>query len=131
MNVTASAISLNVSDVAASAEFVKRHFGFSESMAVPGVMASLSREDVGFDLIFLTAGLDTFKPRRIAGLAGEGLLVVFVVDDIDAEYARLQSEPVSIVTPIETEPWGERYLQVEDPNGIVLQLVQWVTDEAP
>ena len=28
--------------------------------------------------------------------------------------------------PIETEPWGERYFQVSDPNGIVIQLVTWV-----
>lgn len=29
-------------------------------------------------------------------------------------------------TPIETEQWGERYFQVEDPNGVIIQLVQWV-----
>ncbi|MGW4245784.1 VOC family protein, partial [Nocardia sp. NPDC004722] len=65
-------------------------------------------------------------PERIAGSAGEGLLVVFGVDDIDAEYERVRAEGVEIVTPIETEPWGERYFQALDPNGIVIQLVQWV-----
>ena len=34
---------------------------------------------------------------------------------------------VEITTPLQTEPWGERFLQVTDPNGIVIQLVQWVT----
>jgi hypothetical protein len=29
-----------------------------------------------------------------------------------------------ILTPIETEEWGERYFQVEDPNGVIVQLVQ-------
>lgn len=24
------------------------------------------------------------------------------------------------------EPWGERLFQVTDPNGIVIQLVEWV-----
>jgi uncharacterized glyoxalase superfamily protein PhnB len=57
----------------------------------------------------------------------DGLLIAFVVDDIDAEYERLQSEGVPITTPIETEPWGERFFQVTDPNGVVLQLVQWIT----
>lgn len=52
---------------------------------------------------------------------------MFVVDDIDAEYARLQAEGVAILTPIETEAWGERYFQVADPNGVIIQLVQWVT----
>jgi len=30
-------------------------------------------------------------------------------------------------TAIETESWGERFFQVTDPNGVVLQLVQWMT----
>lgn len=128
MNVTASALSLNVPDVAASAEFVKRHFGFVESMAVPDTMCSLTRPDVGFNLIYLRTGLESFKPPHIAGSAGQGLLVVFVVDAIDAEYERLRAEGVPVVTPIETEPWGERYFQMEDPNGIIFQLVQWVTE---
>jgi uncharacterized glyoxalase superfamily protein PhnB len=57
----------------------------------------------------------------------DGLLVVFVVDDVDAECARLQQEGVAITTPLQTEPWGERFFQVSDPNGIIVQFVQWVT----
>jgi len=33
----------------------------------------------------------------------------------------------SCLSPIETEPSGERYFQVEDANGIIAQLVQWAT----
>lgn len=126
MNITRSAISLNVADVASSASFAQTHFGFSEDMAAEGFV-SLSRPDVGFNLIFLQTGLASFKPKRIASDAGQGLLIAFVVDDIETEYARLQREGVSIVTPIETEPWGERYFQVSDPNGIIFQLVQWMS----
>ena len=42
-----------------------------------------------------------FKPKSAAGSAGEGLLVVFVVEDIDGEYARLQGEGVPIGQPRE------------------------------
>jgi predicted enzyme related to lactoylglutathione lyase len=125
MRVTASAISLNVDDVEASAAFAKRHFGFVEEMSADGFVA-LSREDVGFNLVFLRTGLVSFKPERMKGHRADGLLVAFVVDDVDAEYARLQQEGVEILTPIETEPWGERYFQVADPNGVILQLVQWI-----
>lgn len=89
---------------------------------------SLSRADAGFNLIFLRTGLNTFKPEQMRGRRADGLLVVFVVDDIDGEYARLQSEGVPITTPIETEPWGERFFQVTDPSGVVIQLVQWMTE---
>ena len=124
MQITASAISLNVDDPAASAAFAKDHFGFVEDMAADGFV-SLSREDAGFNLIYLRTGLETFKPAAAAGRA-DGLLVAFVVDDVDAEYERLIGEGVPITTQIETEEWGERYFQVTDPCGVVIQLVQWV-----
>lgn len=128
MRISRSAISLNVPDVPASAAFVTSHFGFTEVMAADG-FSSLASESAGFNLIFLRTGLESFKPERAAGSAGAGLLVVFEVEGIDEEYARLQEGGAPVVTPIETEPWGERYFQVEDPNGIIYQLVQWV--EAP
>ena len=128
MKITASAISLNVADEQASAQFAQVHLGFVEEMANEGFV-SLSRPDAGFNLIFLRTGLQTFKPDRLRGHAADGLLVVFVVDDVDREYARLQAAGVPITTPIETEPWGERYFQVSDPNGVVIQLVQWVTGD--
>jgi uncharacterized glyoxalase superfamily protein PhnB len=96
-------------------------------MAADGFV-SQSRPDAGFSLIFLRTGLATFRPDRMRGHRADGVLVVFVVDDIDAQYARLQQEGVPITTPIETEPWGERYFQVSDPNGVVVQLVQWMTE---
>ena len=127
MAITASALSLNVNDERASAQFARDHLGFVEEMASDGFV-SLSRPDAGFNLIYLRTGLKTFKPPHLQGHGADGLLVVFVVDDVDAEYARMQAGGVSITTPIQTEPWGERYFQVSDPNGIVYQFVQWVTE---
>jgi uncharacterized glyoxalase superfamily protein PhnB len=92
--------------------------------------SSLSREDAGFNLIYLRTDFESFKPESIRGRHADGLLVVFVVDNIDEEYARLQREGVQITTPIQTEPWGERFFQVTDPNGVVIQLVQWMVDSA-
>ena len=89
---------------------------------------SLSRPDAGFNLIYLRTGLPTFKPPALAGHRADGLLVAFVVDDVDAEHDRLVAEGVPVTTPLETEPWGERYFQVTDPCGVVVQLVQWVQE---
>ena len=126
MRITSSAVSLNVADERASAAFLRDHFGFVEEMSADGFV-SLSRPDAGFNVIYLRTGLPTFKPASMAGRAADGLLLVFVVDDVDAESDRLAEAGLSFTTPIETEPWGERYFQVTDPNGVVIQLVQWMT----
>jgi len=125
MRITASAISLNVDDPAASADFAKRHFGFTEEMAADGFV-SLAHPEAGFNLVFLRVGLPSFKPPAVAGTHADGLLVVFVVDDVDVEYARLLNEGVAVTTPIEAEEWGERFFQVTDPCGVVFQLVTWI-----
>ncbi len=129
MRITESAISLNVADVEASSAWAQQHLGFKEVMAADG-FCSLAHPEAGFHLIYLRTGLPTFKPASAAGRA-DGLLVVFTVEDIDADYARLREQEVEIVTPIETEPWGERYFQMADPNGVTYQLVQWVAAPDP
>jgi uncharacterized glyoxalase superfamily protein PhnB len=125
MKINATAISLNVADVAASARFAETYFGFTEAMSADGFV-SMRHPDAGVNIVFLATGLPTFKPSRIAGPAGQGLLIAFVVDDLDAEHERIAAAGAEVVTPPETEPWGERYSQYVDPNGIIWQLVQWV-----
>jgi predicted enzyme related to lactoylglutathione lyase len=125
LKVTESALSLTVADPERSGGFLEQTFDFEREMAADGFV-SLSRPDVRFNVIFLRAGLPTFKPRERAAHTADGILIVLVVDDIDAEYERLTAAGAPILTPIETEDWGERYFQVEDPNGVIVQLVQWV-----
>ena len=125
MNIIRTAISLNVPDVAASAEFAKIHFGYQEAMAADGFV-SLQRPDSDTNIIFLATGLSSFRPSEIAGSAREGLLIVFTVDDLDDQFDRIAASGARVVTPPETEPWGERYCQFADANGLIWQLVQWV-----
>ncbi|WP_228001869.1 VOC family protein [Nocardia australiensis] len=125
MKITATALSLNVPDPDASAAFAKQNFGFIEAMSADGFI-SLTHPDAGLNVVLLRTGLGSFKPESIAGSAGQGTLVVFVVEDVDAEFARISAAGATVVTELETEPWGERYCQFSDPNGIVWQLVQWV-----
>ena len=123
MNVTASAVSLNVEDPAASSRFLQEHFGFQEEMAADG-FASLTRDDVGLNVIFLRRGLPTL-PDDQRDVHAAGLILAFVVHDLEGELARLQAEGVPITMPLTTEDWGERAFQVRDPNGVIVQLVDW------
>ncbi|BBX68006.1 VOC family protein [Mycolicibacterium psychrotolerans] len=125
MKVTGTAISLNVADPSASAEFLTRHVGHTVAMQADGFV-SLSHPDGGPNVVYLRSGLPTFRPAHRAGSAGDGLLLVFVVDDVDAVYENVRAAGASVVTAPETEPWGERYCQFEDPNGIIVQFVTWV-----
>ncbi|AVT29578.1 MULTISPECIES: VOC family protein [unclassified Plantactinospora] len=123
MKITSSAVSLNVADVAASSRFLVTHFGFHEAMAADG-FASLTRDDVGMNVVFLRQGLPTLPADQRDDHA-RGLILAFVVDDLEGELARLQAEGVTITMPLTVEEWGERAFQVRDPNGVIVQLVDW------
>jgi uncharacterized glyoxalase superfamily protein PhnB len=123
VQITASALSLTVDDVPASSEFLINHFGFHEVMAADG-FASLTRDDAGLNVIFLRRGLATL-PDDQRDVHATGLILAFVVEDLEGELARLQEEGVTITMPLTAEEWGERAFQVRDPNGVIVQLVDW------
>ena len=123
MQITASAVSLNVEDVAASSAFLTEHFGFRQAMAADG-FASLAREDTAMYVVFLRRGLETL-PDDQRDKHATGLILAFTVDDLEGELARLRAEGVAITMPLTVEEWGERAFQVTDPNGVIVQLMDW------
>jgi len=123
VNITSSAVSLNVDDVPASSAFLVEHFGFREEMAADG-FASLRRQDAGMNVVYLRRGLQTMPTDQRDNHAG-GVILAFVVDDLEGELSRLQGEGVAISMPLTEEEWGERAFQVRDPNGIIVQLLDW------
>ncbi len=65
MKITTSALSLNVADEQASAQFARDHVGFVEEMANDGFV-SLSRPDAGFNLISCAPGCRPSSPTTCA-----------------------------------------------------------------
>ncbi|GAB2998227.1 VOC family protein [Saccharothrix stipae] len=121
--ITKSTLSLNVDDVTASSTFFTTHFGYTEQMAADG-FASLGHEDA-VDLVLLRRGTEVL-PEGFRDQHAAGLIVAFTVADLTAEHDRLRAAGVEITMPLREEPWGERLFQVTDPNGVVVQLVEWV-----
>jgi len=123
VKITALAVSLNVDDVAASARFLAAHFGFTEEMSAGG-FASLAREDAGMNVVFLRRGMDMLAEDQREDHAC-GVILAFVVADLEGELARLQAEGVTVTMPLRSEEWGERAFQVRDPNGVIVELLDW------
>jgi uncharacterized glyoxalase superfamily protein PhnB len=92
-------------------------------MAADG-FASLTRDDIEMNVVFLRRGLQTL-PADQRDEHATGLILAFVVDDLEGELARLQAEGVAITMPLTSEEWGERAFQVRDPNGVIVELLDW------
>ncbi|WP_199545911.1 VOC family protein [Streptomyces sp. N35] len=124
MQITASTVSLTVDDVAASQRFFTEHLGYSEQAAAEG-FASLTRPDAAADIVLLARGIEILPPEQRDQRAS-GLILAFTLTGIEGEEKRLRDAGVQITMPLREEPWGERLFQVTDPNGVVVQFVEWV-----
>ncbi|MFD6230109.1 VOC family protein [Streptomyces sp. NPDC060232] len=129
MQITASTVSLTVDDVAASQRFFTTHLGYTEQAAAEG-FASLSRDDAAVDIVLLARGTEVL-PADQRDRRASGLILAFTATGIEGEEGRLRAEGVEITMPLREEPWGERLFQVTDPNGVIVQFVEWVTPSAP
>ena len=86
----------------------------------------------GFELAFESNWyIELVTPKRDAGISftlpereegeffnGRGCILSLEVDDVDAEYKRLQKEGLLIYQEIQEKPWGERSFVIDDPNGV-------------
>ncbi|WP_030773762.1 MULTISPECIES: VOC family protein [unclassified Streptomyces] len=129
MQITASTVSLTVDDVAASQRFFTTHLGYVERAATDG-FASLSRDDAAMDIVLLARGTEVL-PADQRDQHASGLILAFTTTGIESEEKRLRADGVHITMPLREEPWGERLFQVTDPNGVIVQFVEWSAPADP
>jgi catechol 2,3-dioxygenase-like lactoylglutathione lyase family enzyme len=112
-----------VSDVAKSVDFYTQHLGFSVESNFAPAFGSVEKGN----LRLLLAGPQSSagRPMPDGAVPGPGgwNRLHFIVDDIQAEYARLKSEGCEFRNEILSGPGGSQVLLL-DPSGNVIELFQ-------
>ena len=112
-----------VDDVQAAVDFYTGHLGFAlRSSAVPA-FADVSRGNLRLLLAGPASSAGRAMPDGRKPGPGGWNRIHFIVDDIEAEVARLRAEGVSFRNEIVTGPGGKQIL-AEDPSGNVVELFQ-------
>lgn len=126
MNILATTLTFVVADPAASAGFLAAHFGFREAIAFDGG-AAVEHPSGGPTLFFLREGLATLETSQ-RHVRAQGVTLALTVEDIEAEVGAMRCGGIEPKSDIRQDDWGERHIQITDPNGLIVQLVQWVGD---
>jgi catechol 2,3-dioxygenase-like lactoylglutathione lyase family enzyme len=112
-----------VDDVDAAVAFYTKHFGFQTGIVASPAFADVYRDE----LRLLLSGPLSSAGRALADgsvpEAGGWNRVQFIVDDIEAEVARLQAEGLEPRNPIVTGPGGAQVL-FRDPAGNLVEVFQ-------
>ncbi|MGX5185414.1 VOC family protein [Streptomyces avermitilis] len=127
MQIAASTVSLTVADVAASQAFLTAHLGYTVQAAADG-FASLTRADA-VDIVLLARGTQVLPPEQRDRHAAGLILAFTLADGLHDQEKRLREAGVEITMPLREEPWGERLFQITDPNGVIIQFVEWATPD--
>jgi uncharacterized glyoxalase superfamily protein PhnB len=70
-----------------------------------------------------------FKEGSAEAAANRTAILEFMVDDVEAEFARLKDK-VEVVQAPKMMPWGNRAAQFRDPEGTLVGMYTPVTDAA-
>ena len=108
-------------DVAGTAAFYRAHFRFEPAFEADWYVHLQSTEDPRVNLGIVEGGHPSV-PEAYRGAAG-GLLINFEVEDVDAEYARVESAGLPIALTLRDEPFGQRHFMVADPNGVLVDVI--------
>ncbi|MBK0331625.1 VOC family protein [Brachybacterium sp. MASK1Z-5] len=77
-----------------------------------------------------TATVPLFAPGSAEAGANRSTILEFLVDDVDAEYARLAALGMEFVAAPALMPWGNRVFFLRDPDQNLVGVFSPVTTEA-
>ncbi len=69
------------------------------------------------------------EERALWGADGKGVVVDFVVPDVDAAYQSLSERGVAFDEPPTNKPWGLRTASLRDPAGYTLTITSYCRKE--
>ncbi|SDG09813.1 VOC family protein [Pseudonocardia oroxyli] len=103
-------------DVPAAARFYRDRFGFETTFEADWYV---SLRNGTWELAILDPAHETV-PTGYGRPVG-GMLLNLEVEDVDAEYARLQD--LEIVLPLRSEEFGQRHFIVAAPDGVLVDVI--------
>lgn len=122
MNIDACYPVICTDKIDASKEFYTTNFDFESTFEADWYVSLKSRRNPNYELALLDfrhmSLPEGFKePTR-------GVLINFEVPDVDSVYARLKAKNLQTVLDLTSEEWGQRHFIIQDPNGILIDIIQ-------
>ena len=102
---------------------------YARLLAVPAILNGYYVEipagaaSVGFSRRRFTEHREGDGPPASGPVRRDGIILDFLVGDVDAEYPRIAALGVGWVLPPTTQPWGNRSMMFRDPAGNLVNVL--------
>ena len=111
---------LRYADAPAAIAWLKKAFGFTETMVVPGPDGTIAHAQLAFGSGMIMLGSaqdDALALKSPCDLGGITQTIYVIVENADAHYARAVLAGAEIVRDLEDTPYGSREYAARDPEG--------------
>jgi len=113
---------LMTGDVAGTAAFYVKHFGFQPLFESDWYVHLQSIENKRVNLGIVQGDHGTI-PEEGRGRTS-GLLINFEVRDPDAVYEQVLAAGLPVLRTLRDEPFGQRHFITRDPNGVLIDVIK-------
>ena len=115
-------------EVAATAAFYIRHFGFRPLFETEWYVHLQSAEDDHVNLAVMDGSHHTIPAVGRGRVSG--LLLNFEVENVDEEYERLKAAGLPMLLELRDEAFGQRHFITADPNGVLIDVIKPIPPSA-
>jgi PhnB protein len=124
---------LFVDSAEAAIDFYSSVFGATERMRMPGPGGKIGHAELqlGDSLLMVADEFPEMGGRSPRSVGGSPVIVSVYVEDVDAVFGRAVQAGATVVRPVETQFYGDRAGQFEDPFGHQWSVATHVEDVPP
>lgn len=108
-----------------SKAFYCDHLGFKVKKELEGFVILQHGTDPAYEIMFCVPDSPFVDPIFRPAFSGQGLIFQIEVNNVVATHKRLQQEGVAITLPLKNEPVNGHHFTICDPNGILIDIVQF------
>ncbi|NVO58121.1 VOC family protein [Rhodobacteraceae bacterium B1Z28] len=113
---------IQTNDVTATKAFYVDNFRFYVSFDADWYCHLQSSEDPKVNIAILKGDHDTIPTEGHGTI--NGLILNFEVEDVDAEFQRVQTAGLPILKTLTDEDFGQRHFITRDPNGVLIDVIK-------
>jgi len=112
-------------NVSESRDFYVNYFGFQVKMEMEGFVVLQHSVHTAYEILFCVPYSPFVNELFHPEFSGKGMIFQMEVTDVKTEYERVRKLPVPIVLELVSEPVNGTHFTVADPNGILIDIVQY------
>lgn len=113
-----------------SKQFYCSYFDFIVKLELDDFVILQHKNRPEYELLFCIPNCPFVEQLFWPAFQGKGILFQIEVADVKSEYKRLQEAGITIKLPLINEPVNGYHFTVEDPNGILIDIVSFNQDAA-